>query len=103
MLTVAMFARFEAKPGKEDEVASVLQQALALVNQETTTPLWFALRLGPASFALFDAFADETSRRSHAEGPVAGALRQHVPDLLTSPPTIERLEILGAKQPPPEH
>ena len=46
MLTVALFARLEAKPGKEAELAAFLEQGLALANQETTTPVWFALRLG---------------------------------------------------------
>jgi len=46
MLTLGLFARLEAKPGKEEEVAAFLMQGLQLANQETTTPLWFAVRLG---------------------------------------------------------
>ena len=45
MLTLSLFVRLEAKPGKEEEVAAFLKQGLQLANQETTTPLWFALRL----------------------------------------------------------
>ena len=60
MLTLGLFARLEAKPGKEEEVAAFLQQGLQLANQESTTPLWFALRLGPSTFAIFDAFREET-------------------------------------------
>jgi len=56
MPTVALFARLEAKPGKENDVAAFLKQGLQLANQEATTPLWFALRLGPTTFAIFDAF-----------------------------------------------
>ena len=41
MLTVSLFARLEAKPGKEEEVAAFLRQGLELANQEATTPLWF--------------------------------------------------------------
>ena len=59
MPTLALFARLEAKRGKEDEVAAFLKQGLELANQETTTPVWFALRLGPTTFAIFDAFRDE--------------------------------------------
>jgi hypothetical protein len=47
MVKVALFVRLEAKPGKETAVASFLESALALANQEATTPVWFALRLGP--------------------------------------------------------
>jgi quinol monooxygenase YgiN len=68
MLTVGLFARLEAKPGKEEEVAAFLKQGLQLASQETTTPLWFALRLGPATFAIFDAFRDEGGRKAHLDG-----------------------------------
>ena len=99
MPTVALFARLEAKPGKEDEVAAFLKQGLQLANQEATTPVWFALRLGPTTFAIFDAFKDEAGRQAHLNGPIAKALRAHSPNLLATPPVIERLEVLGAKLP----
>ena len=99
MLGVGLFARLEAKPGKEDALAAFLMQGLELANQETTTPLWFALRLGPSTFAIFDAFRDETGREKHLEGPIAKALMAHAPDLLAAPPAIERVDVLGAKLP----
>jgi quinol monooxygenase YgiN len=99
MLTLGLFARLEAKPGKEDELAAFLKQGLRLANQETTTPLWFALRLAPATFAIFDSFADEAGRQNHLNGPIAKALMAQAPDLLAQPPVIERLEVLGAKLP----
>jgi quinol monooxygenase YgiN len=99
MLKVALFARLEAKPGKENDVAAFLEQGLQLANQETTTPLWFALRLGPTTFAIFDAFRDETGRQAHLDGPIAKALMANAPNLLATPPVIERLDVLGAKLP----
>jgi quinol monooxygenase YgiN len=99
MPTVALFARLEAKPGKEDEVAAFLKQGLQLANQETTTPIWFALRLGPTTFAIFDAFKDEAGRQNHLNGPIAKALMAHAPNLLAAAPVIEPLEVLGAKLP----
>jgi quinol monooxygenase YgiN len=99
MLTVALFARLEAKPGKENEVAAFLTQGLQLANQETATPLWFALRLGPTTFAIFDAFRDDAGRQGHLNGPIAKALMENAPHLLATPPVIERLEVLGAKLP----
>jgi hypothetical protein len=59
MVKVALLVRLEAKPGKEDQVAKFLTSALALANQEATTPVWFAIRSGGRSFVIFDAFADE--------------------------------------------
>ena len=97
MITVGLFVRLEAKPGKEQDVAAFLKQGLQMANQEATTELWFALRLGPTTFAIFDAFADETGRQTHLNGPIAKALMASAPGLLAAPPSIERAEILGAK------
>jgi quinol monooxygenase YgiN len=99
MLTLGLFARLEAKPGKEEEVAAFLKQGLQLANQETTTPLWFALRLGPTTFAIFDAFRDEAGRKAHLDGPIARALMAQAATLLAKPPVIERVDVLGAKLP----
>jgi len=99
MLTVGLFARLEARPGKENDVAEFLKQGLQLANQEITTPVWFALRLGPTTFAIFDAFQDEAGRANHLGGPIAAALMAKASELLATPPTIERVDVLGAKLP----
>src|SRR5215813_9822210 len=99
MLSLGLFVRLEAKPGKEKDVAAFLMQALQLANQEATTPLWFALRLGPSTFAVFDAFSNESGRQTHLNGPIAKALFANAPNLLAVPPSIEKLEVLGAKLP----
>ena len=99
MLSLGLFVRLEAKPGREQDVADFLQQGLQLAMQEASTPLWFALRLGPSTFGVFDAFAGEAGRQAHLNGPIAKALMAHAPKLLAAPPTIERTEILGAKVP----
>ena len=97
MLTVSLFVRLEAKPGKEADLAAFLMQGLELARQEVATPIWFALRFGPATFAIFDAFADESGRQAHLAGPIAQALTAQAPHLLASPPVIERVDVLGAK------
>jgi quinol monooxygenase YgiN len=99
MLTLSLFVRLEAKPGKEDALAAFLMQGLQLANQESTTPLWFALRIGPTTFAIFDAFLDEAGRQAHLDGPIAQALMAQAPDLLATPPVIQRVDVLGAKLP----
>jgi quinol monooxygenase YgiN len=99
MLTLSLFVRLEAKPGKEEEVAAFLEQGLQLANQEKTTPLWFALRLSQRTFAIFDAFADEAGRQRHLNGPIAQALMAQAPTLFAAPPAIEPLEVLGVKLP----
>ena len=97
MISLGLFVRLEAKPGKEQEVAAFLGQALQMANQEATTRLWFSLRLGPSTFAVFDAFADETGRQAHLNGPIAKALMGPASNLLAAPPSIEKMEVLGTK------
>ena len=99
MVSVGLYVRLEAKPGKDKELAAFLQQGLQMANQEATTELWFALRLGSTTFAIFDAFADEEGRQTHLNGPIAKALFANAPNLLAAPPSIEKAEILGAKLP----
>jgi len=99
MYKLALFVRLEAKSGKENDVAKFLETGLSLANQEALTPIWFALRLGPSTFGVFDAFADETGRQAHLNGPIAKALMAHASELLSKPPSIEPVEILGAKVP----
>jgi hypothetical protein len=63
MVKVALFVRLKAKPGKEKDIAKFLEVGLGMANQETTTPVWFALQLSPTVFGIFDAFDDETGDR----------------------------------------
>jgi quinol monooxygenase YgiN len=74
MVKVALYVRLEAKPGKEKDVAQFLEAGLGMANQETTTPVWFALQLSPSVFGIFDAFDDESGRQAHLNGPIAKAL-----------------------------
>lgn len=97
MVRVALLVRLQAKPGKEAEVARFLESALVLANQEVTTPIWFGLRLGPATFGIFDAFTDEAGRKAHLAGQIAAALMAKASELLTEPPQIEQVEVLAAK------
>ncbi len=97
--TCGLFVRLVAKPGKEQDVAKFLEQGLQLANQEIATPVWFALRLAPSVFAVFDAFADEAGRQAHLNGAIAQALMSQASTLLAEAPVIERLDVLGAKLP----
>lgn len=62
MTTKALYARLEAKPGKAAAVEALLREALPLARAEPATTAWFAIRMGPTSFGIFDAFPDEQGR-----------------------------------------
>jgi quinol monooxygenase YgiN len=99
VLKHALFVRLEAKPGKEKELAQFLNAGLDLARREGATPVWFALQLGNSTFGIFDAFTDETGRQAHLNGPIAQALGANAPTLLAQEPSIERIDVLGAKLP----
>jgi quinol monooxygenase YgiN len=99
MVTVGLLVRLEAKPGKQDEVAAFLRGGLALVEAEPATTAWFAVRLGPSTFGIFDAFPDEDGRQAHLAGRVAAALMAQAADLLSHTPVIENVDVLAAKLP----
>jgi quinol monooxygenase YgiN len=99
MVKTALLVRLEAKPGKEAEVESFLKSGLPLAEQEPATLAWFALRLGPSTFGIFDAFPDEAGRQAHLNGRIAAALMAKVSDLLAKAPVIERVDVLAAKLP----
>jgi len=99
MVTVGVLARLEAKLGKEAEVQRFLEGALPMAQDEPATIAWFAIRLGPSTFGIFDAFPDELGREAHLSGAIAAALVGRASDLLAQPPTIEKHDVLAAKLP----
>lgn len=99
MVKVGLFVKLESKPGKEAEVEAFLRGGLAIVEEEPATIAWFAIRLGPSTFGIFDAFPDDEGRQAHLTGRVAAALMAQAPDLLARPPSIENVDVLAAKLP----
>jgi len=99
MIKVALLVRLEAKPGKEAEVEAFLRAGLPLVQQEPATTVWFAIRLGPSTFGIFDAFPDDSGRQAHLAGQVAAALMAKASELLAQPPALEKADVLAVKLP----
>ncbi len=99
MVTVALYVQLEAKPGKEAEVEEFLRGGLSIVLDEPATTAWFAIRIAPSTFGIFDAFPDESGRQAHLTGRVAAALMAKASELLAKPPVIEKVDVLAAKLP----
>jgi quinol monooxygenase YgiN len=49
------------------------------------------------SQGIFDTFEKEEGRQAHLNGPIAAALVAKVPELLSKPPVIEKVELLAVK------
>lgn len=97
IVNVGLLARIVARPGKESEVAALLTGALPLAEAEEATTVWFAIRLSPSEFGIFDAFADDAGRQAHLAGRIAAALMGKADELLAEPPRIDAVDILAAK------
>ncbi len=102
MVQVGVQIRFEAKPGKADEVEAMLKRALTQVLQDEPTVVWLALRIGPASFVVVDAFNDDADRQAHLAAYLA-PLHRAATELFVGPPSVEYTNVVGAKLPGPRN
>src|SRR6202162_2985813 len=94
---LAIWAQLEAKPGKEKEVEEFLKSAQPLAEREQGTISWYAIRMGPGKYGIFDTFADENGRTAHLNGEIAKALFAKAKDLFSKPPQVDKPEVLAVK------
>ncbi len=92
-----LLVRLEAKPGKEKELAEFIKSALPLAQQEPDTVKWYAFQIGPSTFGIFDTFESEEGRKAHLGGQIAKALMEKAPELLSTQPSIEQIDLLAVK------
>lgn len=67
----AFYILIEARPGREEDVVQMLRDIRACVEEEPATGPWFAVRHGPALFAIFEAFPNIAGRNAHVAGEAA--------------------------------
>jgi len=99
MATLAIWAVLEAKPGKEKEVEAFLKSAQPLAVKEKGTLTWYAIKMAPGKYGIFDTFADEKGREAHLNGEIAKALFAKAKELFAKAPEVSKPEILAAKGP----
>lgn len=97
MEKLAVLARVEAKPGKENDVLEFLKSALPLAQDEPGTVRWYALQIGPSTFGIFDTFETEDARQAHLSGEIAKALMANASELLAKEPVLEMVDLLAVK------
>ena len=95
-LNVGLYVRLEAAEGRGDEVAELLRGGQAMVEEEPDTLVWYAVRYGPSTFGIFDAFEGDDGRNAHLNGAVAKGLAENA-DLFAQPPSIEQVDIIASK------
>ncbi|MEU9992038.1 antibiotic biosynthesis monooxygenase [Streptomyces sp. NPDC048045] len=96
-MKIGLLAHIEAKAEHADEVEAMLRGAVKLAEEEQHTVTWFAFRQDATTFGVFDTFEDEAGREAHLHGRIAAALMGAAETLLSSPPVITPVELLGAK------
>jgi len=97
MVKKALWVELNAKPGKEKELEDFLKSAQPLAEREKDTVSWYAVKMGPANFGIFDTFADDNGRQAHLNGDIAKALMSKGKELLANDPKIHQIEIIAAK------
>lgn len=94
---VGLLVLLEAKSGKEKELENFLRSAQTIVEDEPETITWYAFQINASKFGILDTFPSDSGRNAHLSGKVAAALMAKASDLLASPPSIEKIDILAAK------
>ena len=92
-----ILATLQARPGKERDVEEFLSLATPLVAAEVGTTAWFAFKIGPATFGIFDTFGNEEGRSAHVNGEVARALFARAEELFVTRPQVQMVDIVAEK------
>jgi quinol monooxygenase YgiN len=97
MVKAALWVELNSKSGKEKELEEFLKSAQPLAERESQTVSWYAVKMSPTSFGIFDTFADDAGRQAHLNGEIAKALLKKAPELLANEPKIHKIEIIADK------
>src|ERR1700692_4521659 len=95
MEAIGLLVTLEARPGKEADAEAFLKSAQPLALDEKATLKWYAIKLGPGKFGIFDTFANEAGRNAHLTGEIAKALTARASELFAVPPQVEKVEVLA--------
>ena len=96
MEAIGLLVTLEARRGKEAEAEAFLKSAQPLAVDEKGTLKWYAVRLAPGKFSIFDTFANEVGRNAHLSGEIAKALGARGNELFAVPPQIQKVEVLAS-------
>jgi quinol monooxygenase YgiN len=95
MEAVGLLVTLEAHAGKEADAEAFLKSAQPLAVSESGTLKWYAIKLGPGKFGIFDTFANDEGRNAHLTGEIAKALGARASELFAVPPQIAKVQILA--------
>jgi hypothetical protein len=88
-----------SKAGEGSGSGKVLTSWAGISGGRAQTISWFAIKIGPSRYGIFDTFADDSGRDAHLNGQVAKALMQKAAELLAKSPSIEKIDVIASKLP----
>jgi quinol monooxygenase YgiN len=91
---LGLLVTLEARAGKEAAAEAFLRSAQPLALNEKGTLKWYAFKVGPGKFGIFDTFANEGGRNAHLSGDIAKALGERANELFAVAPQVEKVEVL---------
>lgn len=95
VVTRGFLIRYEVKPGNEAGVVEhSVKEGLPAIQEEPDTIAWFAIRLGPFTFGVFDAFPDEEGRQAHWN---ARAAQLQNPAFVENSLVVEKVDVFEAR------
>ena len=95
MEAIGLLVTLEARSGKEADAEAFLKSAQPLALNEKATLKWYAIKIGPGKFGIFDTFANEAGRNAHLSGCIANALGALASESFATPPKVEKVEVLA--------
>ena len=96
MEAIGLLVTLEARAGKEADAEAFLKSAQPLAQDEAGTLKWYAIKLGPGKFGIFDTFANEAGRNAHLGGDIAKALGARANELFAVSPQVQKVEIIAS-------
>jgi quinol monooxygenase YgiN len=96
MEAIGLLVTLEARPGKEADAEAFLESAQPLAMDEKGTLKWYAIKIGPGKFGIFDTCANEAGRNAHLTGEIAKALTARADELFAVPPQVEKVEVIAS-------
>ena len=96
-VTRGVLALLKAKPGKDADLASFLENGRAIAAAEEGTVTWYAFKVEDSTYGIFDTFESEDAREAHLGGEIPRALAQVGPDLLANDPDIHMVDVIAVK------
>ena len=96
----AFYIHIEARPGKEVEVMTMLQDIYGCILGEPATGPWFAVRYSTTTFGIFEAFPNIAGRDAHVAGGGGDIFRDssRMNHLLASPAHVFRVDVMLNKK-----